>query len=114
MEYKYGADGKLGAIYYYQGDIREGKPLKYYYILYPNTLDNPGNANEPLNDMRIWSYAGTLHVRTAQPAVLHAYTLTGALHTQQALPAGETALPLPPGMYIVKVGDRTAKVVIGK
>jgi hypothetical protein len=112
MEYKYGADGKLGAIYYYQGDIREGKPLKYYYILYPNTLDNPGNANEPLADMRIWSYGGTLHVRTAQPAVLHVYTLTGALHAQQTLPAGETVLPLPPGMYVVRIGNMVRKAVI--
>jgi hypothetical protein len=108
-EFKYGADGKLGAMYDYTND-----ELSYYMIFYPNTLDNPGNANEPVDDMRIWSYGGNLHVRTAQPAVLHIYTPTGALHTQQTLPAGETTFLLPPGMYIVKVGDRTAKVVIGK
>jgi hypothetical protein len=108
-EYKYGTDGKLGARYNYQaGELEE------YYIIYPNTLDNPDNANEPPTDMRIWSYGGNLHVRTAQPDVLHVHTLTGALHAQQTLPAGETTLPLPPGMYIVKVGDRTEKVVVGK
>jgi hypothetical protein len=80
-EYKYGTDGKPGAIYHYS----EGE-LSYYYIIYPNTLDNPGNANEPPADMRIWSYGGTLHVRTAQPAVLHVYTLAGALHVRLTCP----------------------------
>jgi hypothetical protein len=108
-EYKYGVDGKLEAIYHYMAG-----ELSTYYILYPNTLDNPGNANEPLADMRIWSYAGTLHVRTAQSTTLHVYTLTGVLHAQQTLPAGATTLPLPPGMYIVKVGNATEKIVIGK
>jgi hypothetical protein len=109
-EFTYRTDGKLEAYYFYDGDDK----LSTYYILYYNTLDNPGNANEPLADMRIWSYAGTLHVRTAQSTTLHVYTLTGVLYAQQTLPAGETTLLLPPGMYIVKVGDTTEKVVIGK
>jgi hypothetical protein len=107
FEYKYGADGKPGARYNYRGG-----ELSTYYILYPNTLDNPGNANEPPADMRIWSYGGTLHVRTAQPVVLHVYTLTGILHAQQTLPAGETVLPLPPGMYVVRIGNVVRKAVI--
>jgi hypothetical protein len=106
-EYKYGADGKLGARYNYRGG-----ELSEYYIFYPNTLDNPGNANEPLADMRIWSYGGTLHVRTAQPVVLHVYTLTGALHARQTLHAGETVLPLPPGIYVVRIGNAVRKAVI--
>jgi hypothetical protein len=106
-EFKYGADGKLGAMYSYEA----GEP-SVYFILYPNTLDNSGNANEPLADMRIWSYAGTLHVRTAQPAVLHIYTLAGTLHVRQTLSAGETAIPLPPGMYVVRIGNVVRKAVI--
>ncbi|MDR1380422.1 MAG: hypothetical protein LBJ47_02975 [Tannerella sp.] len=64
--------------------------------------------------MRIWSYGGTLHVRTAQPAVLHVYTPTGALHARQTLSAGTTTFPLPPEIYIVKVGNATEKIAIGK
>ncbi|MDR1408195.1 MAG: hypothetical protein LBJ23_09155, partial [Tannerella sp.] len=75
----YGADGKPDARYNYRGG-----ELSEYYIFYPNTLDNP---NEPPADMWIWSYAGTLHVRTAQPAVLHVYTPTGAAHRRDAPPA---------------------------
>jgi hypothetical protein len=108
-EFRYGATGKLEAIYHYSAD-----ELFTYYILYPNTLDNSGNAAEPVDGTHIWSSAGTLHVRTAQPAVLHVYTPAGALHAQQTLPAGETVLPLPPGIYIVKVGNATEKIVIGK
>jgi hypothetical protein len=78
----------------------------------PVQLNRWGAGNEAVAGAEIRGYAGNLYVRTPQPAALHVYTAAGTLCRQQALPAGETAVPLPRGTYVVKVGDVTAKIAI--
>jgi hypothetical protein len=73
-------------------------------------------GNEPVraaDAAAVWSYGGNLHVRTDRPAMLTVYSADGALIRQQTVGAAETTtLPLPPGIYIVKLGDTTAKVAV--
>jgi hypothetical protein len=73
-------------------------------------------GNEPVRTAdaaAVWSYGGNLHVRTDRPAMLTVYSVDGALIRQQTVGAAETAtLPLPQGIYIVKLGDTTAKVTV--
>jgi hypothetical protein len=110
-EYKYSENGKLGAGY----DYLNGE-LSQYWILYPNSLtpsDDPGDVgNETVAGAAVWSYGGSLYVRTPQPAALYVYTVTGVLYRQQTLPAGETVVPLPQGTYFVQTGETVKKVLI--
>jgi hypothetical protein len=73
-------------------------------------------GNEPVKvtgAAAIWSYGGNLHVHTDRPAMLTVYSAVGALVRQQTVGADETTtLPLPQGIYIVKLGDTTAKVAV--
>jgi hypothetical protein len=110
-KYKYSENGKLGAGYDYEnGELRE------YWILYPNSLtpdDYPGDVgNKTVAGAEIYGYGGSLHIRMVQPATLNVYTLSGALLHRQTLPAGETAVPLPQGAYVVKVGNVSRKLLI--
>jgi hypothetical protein len=104
-EFKYGTDGKLGAVYFYRPD-----ELQDYWILYPNSLIPSGT--ETVSGAAVWSYGGNLYVRTPQPAALYVYTVAGVLYRQQMLPAGETAVPLPQGTYFVQAGETVKKVLI--
>ncbi|MDR1408582.1 MAG: hypothetical protein LBJ23_11155 [Tannerella sp.] len=61
----------------------------------------------------IWAEAKQLHIQTPAEGVLHVYTLTGRLYTQQKVSAGRTSFALPAGMYIVTLdGYRKQRVVI--
>jgi hypothetical protein len=73
----------------------------------------PGDvSNETVTGAAVWSYGSNLYVRTPQPAALYVYTIAGTLYRQQTLPAGETTLPLPQGMYLVQTGKTVKKVLI--
>ncbi|MDR1813905.1 MAG: T9SS type A sorting domain-containing protein [Tannerella sp.] len=49
-----------------------------------------------------------LHAST--PPAIRVYTLTGTLVIISPLQQGETVIPLPRGLYIVKAGDTVRKV----
>jgi hypothetical protein len=75
----------------------------------PSATEHIGDA-EPL----VYAHGGMLHIRTVRAERTDIYTLDGARVYGRQVPAGTTTLPLPPGMYIVKVGNRTEKIAIGK
>jgi hypothetical protein len=77
-----------------------------------SVVERWGVGNETIVPPTIWSHGNTLHIRTPQPATLKIYTLTGALFRQQTLPAGETAIPLPPGTYLVQIEKTVKKILI--
>jgi hypothetical protein len=80
----------------------------------PVRLNRWGAGSEVVAAAGVWSAGSSLHIRTAQPATLNVYTLSGALLRRQMLPAGETAVPLPQGAYVVKVGNVSKKLLITK
>jgi hypothetical protein len=61
---------------------------------------------------RAWAYNSTLYISTPQSATLQVYNLTGSLITNQNLPAGETTVSLPSGIYIVKIGQTLIQKVV--
>jgi hypothetical protein len=71
------------------------------------------NAVETFSNAKIWSSGGNLHISTPVSTSVSIYTLSGALYKQQTVGAGQTAIPLPPGIYVVKVGKEMVKVVVG-
>jgi hypothetical protein len=75
----------------------------------PSATEHIGDA-KPL----VYAHGGSLHIRTVRAERTDIYTLDGARVYGRRVPAGTTTLPLPPGMYIVKVGNATEKIVIGK
>jgi hypothetical protein len=84
--------------------------LTHYDIYYPNSLTP--SATETIAGAAIWSYGSNLYVRTPQPVALYVYTVAGTLYRQQTLPAGETAIPLPQGIYFVQTGKTVKKILI--
>jgi hypothetical protein len=84
-----------------------------YTVYYPNS-SSPDGTEAVAATAEAWSHAGSLHVRTAQPAALSVYTLSGTLLTRQTLAAGETVIPLPQGIYIVRIGNTAHKIAITK
>lgn len=65
-------------------------------------------------DTRIWSYNGKLYISLPSAQEISVYTLTGTLHERRDLPAGDTVLSMPAGVYFVRFSDGTgSKIVIG-
>jgi hypothetical protein len=64
--------------------------------------------------MRIWSSKRHVHVQSKDTQTVSVYTLSGKLYKRQTLQAGETTILLPAGLYIVKVSDVVAKVIISE
>jgi hypothetical protein len=68
------------------------------------------------NSLRVWASAGKLHI-VCRDAACHVstvriYTTTGILYKTVNVSAGETAVDLPAGVYVVRVGDKVIKVFI--
>ncbi|MDR1406719.1 MAG: hypothetical protein LBJ23_01575, partial [Tannerella sp.] len=64
------------------------------------------------SDVEILAGGSMLTVRTGQPVGLEVYDAGGRTALRRNIPEGATAIPLPPGIYIVKAGGKVAKVVL--
>jgi len=73
--------------------------------------DDP-TANAAVSAASVWASGTTLYVSSPVSAALRVYSLTGQLVEQRRLADGVSAVALPRGMYIVKLGDRAQKVAI--
>ena len=60
----------------------------------------------------VWADRNGIHIRTDQPAMVQIYTVMGTLSYHQQLPAGEIALSLAKGLYIVKIDQMVQKIII--
>lgn len=69
-------------------------------------------ANEAIEASRIYAADGTLRLTLLSPATVYIYGISGAMVKTLALPAGDHVLPLPSGVYVVRVGERVAKVMV--
>ena len=62
--------------------------------------------------MRIYTSAGRLYLSLPTSAAIHIYTVSGTLLRTFTAPAGESSVALPQGVYVVKAGAKTEKVVV--
>lgn len=69
-------------------------------------------ANETIDGLRIYAAAGTLRLALPSSETVHIYNVEGSLVRTLVLPAGDHVLPLPSGVYVVRVGERVTKVMV--
>ena len=61
---------------------------------------------------QVRSYGGKLYVRSDKPTTLYIYAVNGAQYSRQAISAGETAVALPAGFYVVVLEGKRYKLII--
>ena len=75
-----------------------------------------GNANELIVDdsnSRVWAADGILYLSTEQPIDVEVFSFSGLLLKKFKASTGTTPVEhLPTGLYVVRVGQQTTKVVI--
>ena len=69
-------------------------------------------ANETIDGLRIYAADGALRLALPAPETVHIYNVEGSLVKTLILPAGDHVLPLPSGVYVVRVGERVTKVMV--
>jgi len=95
----------------------------FSYILSPVTKDHTiaitlretgptGNVGIAGGKVSIAVESGGLRVESDRPVDVAVYALSGQLHTTRHIPAGTTQIALPAGVYIVRAGETTQKVMV--
>ena len=69
-------------------------------------------GNETIDGLRVYAVDGALHLTLLAPQMVHLYDVSGALVRTIDAPAGDHVLPLAPGVYLVRIGEQIAKVLI--
>ena len=69
-------------------------------------------ANETIDGLRIYAADGALRLALPAPETVHIHNVEGSLVKTLILPAGDHVQPLPSGVYVVRVGERVAKVMV--
>lgn len=69
-------------------------------------------ANTLLPEARIYTAEGRLYLTLSRTETVHVYHVSGALVRTFNAPVGETSVTLPQGVYVVRTGERTEKVLV--
>ncbi len=69
-------------------------------------------ANALLPEARIYTADGRLYLALSRAETVQVYHVSGALVRTFNAPVGETSVTLPQGIYIVRAGERTEKVLV--
>ena len=69
-------------------------------------------ANETIDGLRIYAADGALRLALPSSETVHIYNVEGSLVKTLILPAGDHVLPLPSGVYVVRVGEHVTKVMV--
>ena len=69
-------------------------------------------ANAIVPEARIYAAEGLVYLTLPQAATVRIYNLNGVLVRSLTAPAGLTTVALPTGIYIVRAGDKTEKVLV--
>ncbi len=69
-------------------------------------------ANAAVPEARIYAAEGLVYMTLPQAATVRIYSLNGVLVRSLTAPAGLTTVALPTGIYIVRTGERTEKVMV--
>jgi uncharacterized repeat protein (TIGR02543 family) len=68
-------------------------------------------SNDRVTDDRVWAYRNHLYLDATKESDVWIYTLSGQLYKQLRVGEGETAVPLPQGVYTVIFGEKVYKVI---
>ena len=69
-------------------------------------------ANAAVPEARIYAAEGLVYIALPRAATVRIYGLNGVLVRSLTAPAGLTTVALPTGIYIVRTGERTEKVLV--
>lgn len=69
-------------------------------------------ANHTIEPSRIYAADGALRLVLLSPETVYIYGISGAMVKTLILPAGNHVQPLPPGVYVVRVGEKAEKVMV--
>lgn len=85
-------------------------------ILIDGIIKNPdpvGNETVTANQSKVWAAEGYLHIEAATDGQAYIFTADGRLQKLQPVTTGQAiALPLPEGVYLVRIGDERFKVLL--
>lgn len=88
----------------------------FRYVTEPLNVQFSGvkpTANQLIQEYAaVWASKDGVHIRTDRPVMVQIYTVMGTLSHREQLSAGEMMLPLPRGLYIVKIDQMVQKVVV--
>ncbi len=71
----------------------------------------PNSAKTISND-NVWSYDGNVMLSLSERSDVRIYDMKGQLMVHRTVDAGETAIPLSEGFYVVRVGERNYKILV--
>lgn len=71
-----------------------------------------GQDDLSIEEQAVWAVDGSIYVRTKKDTKVNLYTITGQLSKQVKVTAGETAIPMPKGLYIVRFDNIVRKVFV--
>jgi hypothetical protein len=72
------------------------------------------NEPSPTNEAHVWAYGGKAYFSLPAPTEVSIYTVGGILYDRRTLPAGNTSLALPAGLYIIRADDTTETKILIK
>jgi 1-aminocyclopropane-1-carboxylate deaminase/D-cysteine desulfhydrase-like pyridoxal-dependent ACC family enzyme len=75
------------------------------------TVDAIASNDALANNVAVWARGSRLYVRVDKPEMIEVYTSAGALCLQR-IAGNDMSIPLPRGIYIVKLGDKRYKVAL--
>lgn len=73
-----------------------------------------GVDNVLIPESKVWGYKGVVYFSLPAATDVSVYTLTGNLYERRRLPAGDSRLPLPAGVYLIRLSEGEMYKVIVK
>ena len=76
------------------------------------TIDPNATSSAVVSGEKVWSYKGRVLLSVKASAEVRIYDLKGQLVDARKVDAGESAIALPQGIYLVRIADRSYKVIL--
>ncbi len=76
------------------------------------TVDPHATSSAIISGEKVWSYEGQVLLSVKASTGVRIYDLKGQLVDARKVDAGETAIALPQGIYLVRIADRSYKVIV--
>ncbi|RRD79288.1 hypothetical protein EII41_01850 [Tannerella forsythia] len=76
------------------------------------TVDPHATSSAIISGEKVWSYEGQVLLSVKASTGVRIYDLKGQLVDARKVEAGETAIALPEGIYLVRIADRSYKVIV--
>ena len=77
------------------------------------SLKQPGifSDDSSFEEQTVWATNGLIYIRSVETVDVQVYTITGQLSKQLKV-TGEMIIPMPKGLYLVRLGSVVRKVVV--